>query len=228
MRGCNEPLDMLYFERLAGDQGFKRIAGVDEVGRGPLAGPVVAAAVILSDADLISELNDSKKLTDAKRHRLAARLRHRLPPGDWALGVVEADEIDDLNILRATHLAMRKALTRLSPEPDYVLVDGLPVDNLIFPSRAVVKGDGKSASIAAASILAKVYRDSLMRQWHQCFPEYDFASHKGYGTARHRQILNDLGPCLLHRFSFSPVSAPSSPAKDVQPQFEIMAATDET
>lgn len=199
---------MLTLERAAWAEGFLRIAGIDEVGRGPLAGPVVAAAVVLTDIENIVEfdkLTDSKLLSSSVREHLAAILRTCLPDGGWAVAAVDSQDIDRLNVLRASHLAMRRALSKLHPPPDYSLIDGLPVPDWRGACRTVVKGDRRSASIAAASILAKVYRDSQMIAYDRQYPGYGFAENKGYGTAAHLDALNKLGPCPLHRRSFSPV-----------------------
>ncbi len=200
--------DLWLFERLARADGHTLIAGLDEVGRGPLAGPVVAACVILpDDFDLIG-IGDSKALTERQRERAEARIRRdALAVG---VGVVDAATIDRINILQASREAMRRSLHDLSPNliPSFALLDGLPVPN--FPcsaQRAVVKGDSLSASIAAASIVAKVYRDAMMRSWDVDFPEYGFAGHKGYGSVKHLAALREHGPCVLHRRCFAPVAA---------------------
>ncbi len=198
--------DILAFERAAWERGCCRVAGVDEAGRGSLAGSVVAAAVVLNEDSCLLDLADSKLLPASTRQRLAEELKQALPSGAWAVVAVEAAEVDRLNILRATHLAMRQALSALRPTPDFALVDGLPVPGLLTASRAIVKGDRQSASIAAASILAKVHRDHLMQLCDQQFPGYDFATHKGYGTVGHLEALRRLGPCPLHRRSFAPVA----------------------
>ena len=196
--------DLLDFERLAAADGFRLIAGVDEAGRGPLAGPVVAAAVILPVWPCPLPVNDSKQLTEHQRDRLFEGLL-QLPGIQIGVGIVGAAEIDEINILRATHKAMRVALEQLRPIADYALVDGLPVKGLPIPHRAIVKGDGRSQSIAAASIIAKVSRDRLMEQAEAEWPGYGFARHKGYGTAAHLEALRSLGPTPLHRRSFAPV-----------------------
>lgn len=199
------PRDLLYHERLAWGQGHRRVAGVDEVGRGPLAGPVVAAAVVLPPEDVPEGLDDSKALSAAKRERLALELE-RLPGIEVALALRSAEDIDDLNILRCTHAAMREALGRLHPLPDFALVDGLPVAGLPVASKALVKGDSLSASIAAASIIAKVHRDRLMAEAARKYPGYDFEKHKGYCTRQHLARLQQLGPSPIHRKSFRPVA----------------------
>ena len=189
------------FETEARASGFLHVAGVDEAGRGPLAGPVVAGAAILPEhLEGLPGLNDSKQLTAAKREALFAALLERADV-HCSVGIASTEEIDRLNILRATHLAMARAVEGLSLRPDFCLVDGLPV-----PHRAIVKGDGRSLSIAAASVLAKVTRDRMMTEADAEFPQYGFAKHKGYGTKVHMEALRKHGPCPLHRRSFAPVS----------------------
>jgi ribonuclease HII len=181
------------------------IAGVDEVGRGPLAGPVVAAAVILDPARPIAGLADSKKLSPARRERLALDIRANALA--WALGRAEVAEIDRLNIFQASLLAMRRAVEALPMTPDRVLVDGKHCPPLACPCTAIVKGDATVPAISAASILAKVTRDAELRELHDRYPRYDFARHKGYPTAVHREALRRYGPCPEHRRSFAPVAA---------------------
>lgn len=200
-------------ELAAFDSGVFRIAGVDEAGRGPLAGPVVAAAVQFppeifrrkSDS-LLSGLTDSKCLSAKIRNRLWLEMRE-LPGIQIGVGICSVIEIDELNILRATHLAMRRALLELESLPELALVDGLPVQGLPCAHRAIVKGDKRCFSIAAASIVAKETRDTLMRELDLQYPAYGFARHKGYGTRHHLQALNLHGPCPIHRRSFAPVRA---------------------
>ncbi len=207
---------LLGHEREAWQAGASRVAGVDEAGRGPLAGPVVAAAVLFDRSWLEREadgalkgLDDSKKLSPARREFFFARLTS----AEWrpfvAYGVAEAsvEEIDRLNILRATHLAMARAVAAVAGGVDLALVDGLPVRGLPVPHNAIVKGDASSLSIAAASVLAKVSRDRRMLELDARHPGYGFAAHKGYGTAAHLQALAKLGPCPAHRRSFAPVQA---------------------
>jgi ribonuclease HII len=186
-------------------RGATRIAGVDEAGRGPLAGPVAAAAVILPPGFSCDGLDDSKKLTATRRESLYLRLttdtRIR-----WAVATADTAEIDRLNILRATHLAMRRAVEALNPPPDHCLIDGLPVPGFPLPHDAIVKGDGKSLSIAAASIIAKVTRDRMMAEIDHDFPQFGFARHQGYGTKEHLEALRIHGPCCHHRRSFQPVA----------------------
>ncbi|MGZ8256936.1 MAG: ribonuclease HII [Gallionella sp.] len=177
--------------------------GVDEAGRGPLAGPVSAAAVILNPARPIAGLADSKKLSEKKRDLLAPQIReHALA---WAVAYATVSEIDELNILQATLLAMRRAVLALSVTPEYVLVDGLFCPDTGIKSKAIVQGDSKVAAISAASILAKTARDELMLGLHEQYPQYGFAGHKGYGTAAHLAALQEYGACAIHRRSFKPV-----------------------
>jgi ribonuclease HII len=181
------------------------IAGVDEVGRGPLAGPVVAAAVILDPTRPIAGLADSKKLSPARREQLSVEIRAKA--WAWALGRAEVAEIDRLNILHASLLAMRRAVAALSIAPDQALVDGNRCPKLACPCEAIVKGDATVPVIGAASILAKVARDAELRELHDRYPQYDFARHKGYPTAAHLDALRRHGPCPEHRRSFAPVAA---------------------
>lgn len=195
----------LTFESALHARGLQHIAGVDEAGRGPLAGPVVAAAVILPRDFICPGLDDSKKISAAKRERLYDRLTG--DPGlVWAVATADREEIDRLNILRATHLAMRRAVEVLDPQPAHCLIDGLPVRGFPFPHDAIVKGDGLSLSIAAASIIAKVSRDRLMGEIDREFPQFGFAKHQGYGTKEHLEALRIHGPCCHHRRTFQPVA----------------------
>ena len=191
-------------ERACYAQGFSCVAGIDEAGRGPLAGPVVAAAVVLPREFSHKVLDDSKKLTSRRRDDLYVELIGHSEVR-WGAAIVSAEEIDRLNILRATHEAMRRAVTALKDAPDHVLIDGLPVHPFPIPQTALVGGDGLSFSIAAASVIAKVTRDRLMIEHDAAFPEYAFAQHKGYGTALHLARLKKHGPCAIHRRSFFPV-----------------------
>src|SRR2546423_4337175 len=194
------------FEDEARAQGFQFIAGVDEVGRGALAGPVVAAAVILdSEKPLPYCLDDSKRLTALQRERIADEILQTAIC--YAVGQVEADAIDRLNILGATRLAMMEALGQLTPSADFLLIDAIQLKESALPQKAIIGGDSVSASIAAASIIAKTYRDSLMRAFHEVYPQYGFARHVGYGTRAHWEALNEHGPCPLHRKSFRGVLA---------------------
>lgn len=193
------------FENRHKELGCRHIAGIDEAGRGPLAGPVIAAAVILPSGFKLSGLNDSKKLTAKKREVLFEEL---MTAEDVliSIGQVDAPEIDEINILKATHLAMKKAAEALPHIPDICLIDGLPVKGFPFPQESIVKGDAKSLSISAASIIAKVTRDRLMAEYAREFPQYGFERHSGYGTKAHLEALNTYGPCRIHRRSFAPVT----------------------
>jgi ribonuclease HII len=186
-------------------RGLTRVAGIDEAGRGPLAGPVVAAAVILPPDFFHAELDDSKQLSAPQRERLFSELTGRSEIV-WSVAAVEPDEIDRINILRATHEAMRRAVAALAAPPAHVLIDGLPVHPFPHPQTALVGGDALSFSIAAASVLAKVTRDRLMVELDARHPAYGFAQHKGYGTPQHLAKLRAHGPCPIHRRSFAPVA----------------------
>ncbi|WP_282170515.1 ribonuclease HII [Ruegeria atlantica] len=190
-------------EQAAVAQGYLRIAGVDEVGRGPLAGPVVAAAVILNPEDIPEGLNDSKKLTAKRRVAMDAAVRDR---AEFAIADASVAEIDEHNILRATHLAMERAVAALDPPPDYLLIDGNMIPRgLTIPAQAVVKGDAHSVSIAAASIIAKNWRDQLMVDLAQQHPGYGWEKNAGYPSKQHREALQKLGVTPHHRRSFKPV-----------------------
>jgi len=192
------------YDRARSDDGRLRLAGVDEAGRGCWAGPVVAAAVILPDGWCASELNDSKKLTARRREVLCGEIMSSAL--SWGACAVSAREIDRINILQATLLGMRRSLLKLHHDPDLVLVDGVQVPEYAGAIESVVKGDGTSACIAAASILAKVFRDRIMTVWDRHYPAYGFAGHKGYGAPRHRTSLRQEGPCGIHRLSYKPVA----------------------
>jgi ribonuclease HII len=192
----------LRFEKNAWASGAAMVAGVDEVGRGSLFGPVVAAAVILDPAYRIRGLRDSKLLPQERRELLAPRIREHAVA--WAIAAVDAARIDQINIYQASRVAMREAVTRLQPAADHLLIDALRLD-CDLPQRAIIHGDALSASIAAASILAKVERDRMMCEWDAVFPEYGLASHKGYSTPKHLAALQEYGPSPLHRQSFAPV-----------------------
>lgn len=181
----------------------KIIAGVDEVGRGPLAGPVVTAAVILDPNNPIEGLNDSKKLSQKKREALAVEIMAKALA--YSYGRAEFDEIDDINILQATLLAMQRAVAGLSIKPTLVLVDGNRTPDFSIPAKAIIKGDGKIAEISAASIIAKVLRDNEMCEMDRLYPGYGFSGHKGYPTKGHLSALNSLGVCPIHRLTFAPV-----------------------
>lgn len=206
-------IDRFEFERALWSQSVARVAGVDEAGRGPLAGPVVAAAAILpprwAEAGLPAELvglNDSKQLTEAQREKYFEFLT-ACAEIEFGIALVDAGVIDEINILQATHRAMNDALAKLNPLPPHALVDGRPVKTLRVPQTAIVKGDARSYSIAAASVLAKVTRDRLMLEFHVRWPEYGFAEHKGYGTAKHLAAITKHGACLIHRRTFAPLKA---------------------
>jgi len=194
---------MLEEENKLWDDCFSFVAGIDEVGRGPLAGPVVAAALIFTDRNKIPFVNDSKKLTHKKR----VELRNYLIAENsvkFSISVVENTIIDSINILQATHRAMRECITQLSIA-EFALIDGLPVPNFPIKSKAIVKGDSKSASIAAASIIAKVYRDEIMDKYAEEYPKYGFEKHKGYGTAFHIRAIKEHGILPIHRKTFEPI-----------------------
>lgn len=188
-------------ELVAKADGYQIVCGVDEAGRGPLAGPVCAAAVILDDDTIIDGINDSKKLSEKKREALYSVITEKAIAYSVAFATVE--EIEQYNILNATYLAMNRAIDNLKIKPDFALIDGNRVPNGIsVPCNTVVKGDAKSASISAASILAKVTRDRLLLEYDKKYPEYDFAKHKGYGTAEHISAIKKYGICEVHRPSF--------------------------
>ena len=191
---------MLEFERKLWDAGKYYVAGVDEVGRGPLAGPVVTAAVILPHDFSLLGVNDSKKLSPKQRDYLFDQIKEAAVA--WSLGRREPERIDEINILEATKEAMIDAINGLDIKPDHVLIDAVTLKNLQYPQTAIIKGDAKSASIAAASILAKVTRDRMMVEYDKIYPEYGFAKHKGYGTAAHIEALGKYGPTPIHRMSF--------------------------
>jgi ribonuclease HII len=191
------------FEEKARRQGFQVIAGLDEAGRGPLAGPVVAAAVVLPRIRTLKGIADSKTLKAEQREKALSLIRKRAL--GIGIGIVEAEEIDRLNILQASLKAMELALQDLSLSPDCLLIDGLHTLGFLLNQQAIPKGDGRCLSIAAASIVAKVTRDRLMVAYHEKYPEYNFARHKGYGTREHLQAIRDHGCCPLHRQSFRPL-----------------------
>jgi ribonuclease HII len=206
-----DQIDRFEFERVLWQKNFTRVAGVDEAGRGPLAGPVVAAAAILPPRwaktglpDELQGLNDSKQLTKMQREKFFAFITN-CDEIEFGIAEVDAVQIDEVNILRATHDAMNAALMKLNAPPQHALVDGRPVKTLCVPQTAIVKGDTRSYSIAAASVLAKVTRDRLMLEFHRQFPDYGFAEHKGYGTAQHLAAIEKFGACPIHRKSFAPL-----------------------
>jgi len=183
-------------------RGYRFIAGVDEVGRGSLFGAVVAGAVILSPDVAIRGLNDSKQLEPDRREVLAERIRERAVA--WAVAAVDAATIDRINIYQASRLAMKMAISQLNPDPDFLLVDAVPLE-LPIPQQPIIQGDERCHAIAAASIVAKVYRDQMMREWDKFYPEYGLANHKGYQTPEHMKAIRSYGPTPLHRLSFEPV-----------------------
>lgn len=182
-------------------KGFNKICGIDEAGRGPLAGPVVVAAVVMPQDSFIEGVNDSKKVSEKKREKLYDEITSTAI--SWGVGIIDQKEIDDINILNATKKGLTQALMELSEKPDIILVDALTgIDTLGIPYQSIIKGDAKSYSIAAASIIAKVTRDRIMRQWDEIYPEYGFEKHKGYGTKAHIEVIKDNGICPIHRRSF--------------------------
>ena len=193
-------IDMWEIENELRHQGFQLICGVDEAGRGPLAGPVCAAAVILPPNVEIPGLNDSKKLSDKKRRELFPVIKETALA--YAIVMVDEKIIDEINILQATFRAMEQAVTQLNATPDYILVDGNKLPDLTVPAKAVVRGDSLSASIAAASVLAKVSRDDFMMEQAKIYPAYGFDIHKGYGTKAHTAAILEHGPCPIHRTTF--------------------------
>ncbi|MBI3934288.1 MAG: ribonuclease HII [Acidobacteria bacterium] len=195
-----------WFERQGRRAGYGLIAGVDEVGRGALFGPVLAAAVILDTSARIRGIQDSKRLPAREREHLSEKIRRRAIA--WSITSVDAGEIDRINIYQASRLAMRLAVLELSPPPELVLVDALRLD-IPQPQVPIIRGDSLSISIAAASIIAKVERDRLMSEWDRIYPHYQLARNKGYATAAHRAMLRELGPTPLHRYSYAPVAEAS-------------------
>lgn len=193
-------IDWLKYEADARKQGYTSICGVDEAGRGPLAGPVCAAAVILLENKIIEGVNDSKMLSEKKREQLFEKIKEEAAAYSIAFSTVE--EIEELNILNATMLAMKRAVEGLNIPADYAMIDGNKTPDLAIPCESIVKGDANSASIAAASILAKVSRDRLCYEYAKKYPEYMFDKHKGYGTKLHIEMLKKYGPCEIHRMSF--------------------------
>lgn len=192
--------DWLIYENEARKNGYKVICGVDEAGRGPLAGPVFAAAVVLPEDMMIDGINDSKKLSEKKRELLYDKIKNCAI--DYKVSFATEKEIDEFNILNATFLAMQRAIEGLKIKPDFALIDGNRKPQLSIDSKDIIKGDSLSMSIAAASILAKVERDRLMRQLNDLYPEYEFEKHKGYGTKLHIDLIRKHGPCPIHRRSF--------------------------
>lgn len=212
------------YEKLAAAAGAKLIAGVDEVGRGALFGPVVAAAVILDPGYRIKGLRDSKLLPPERREVLAKRIREHAVA--WSIAAVDVARIDQLNIYWASNLAMKKAVHGLNCPPDHLLIDAMKLD-LACAQTAIIHGDALSASIAAASIIAKVYRDALVCEWAPVFPEYDLANNKGYSAPKHIKALREIGPSPLHRQSFAPVWMAAAPQEVLEFMLEETALVDE-
>lgn len=182
-------------------KGFSTICGIDEAGRGPLAGPVVVASVIMPADSMIEGVNDSKKVSEKKREKLYDQILEEAI--SYGVGIIGQDEIDEINILNATKKGLTMSLQELTVKPDLIIVDALThIDTMGIPYESIIKGDAKCYSIAAASIIAKVTRDRIMREWDNVYPQYGFASHKGYGTAKHILAIKEYGPCPLHRKSF--------------------------
>ena len=193
-------MDWLKYENEALSKGYNNICGVDEAGRGPLAGPVCAAAVILHKGEIIEGVNYSKKLTEKKREALYDVIKEKAVA--YSIAFASVEEIEEMNILNATMLAMKRAVEGLEVSADYTMIDGNKIPDLNIPAECVVKGDANSMSIAAASILAKVTRDRLCAEYETEYPQYGFAKHKGYGTKLHREMILKYGPCKIHRMSF--------------------------
>ena len=197
---------MSSYENALKEKGFKIIAGVDEAGRGPLAGPVVAAACIFLSDLFLPNLNDSKKVTPKKREELYHYLVNSKEIV-FSVGIVDSKTIDEINILQATFKAMQRAVWSLSKKPEYLLIDGNQLPSFPVPAKGIIKGDSLSISIAAASIIAKQTRDNIMAGYHNKWPEYNFLGHKGYGTKKHLEALQKHGPSEIHRKSFAPVKS---------------------
>lgn len=198
--------DLLVYEQEARLKGYRHVAGIDEAGRGPLAGPVVAAACLIPEGLLVPGVDDSKKLTPAKRLALFERLTATTGI-HYGVGVISHQEIDKINIYQATIQAMLQAVANLSVRPDFLLVDGMPLKHPDIPSQKIIKGDAKSLSIGAASIIAKETRDRLMIDYHLQWPQYGFDKHKGYGTPFHLAAIEKYGPCPIHRLTFAPCTS---------------------
>ena len=209
--------ELLAFEQIKWNEGFSFVAGVDEAGRGCMAGPVVAGAVIFTDPDKIPDgIHDSKQMTHEARMAIREKLLAE-PSVLWAVAEVQADEIDRINILQATWKAMRLAVAQLK-QTQFILVDGNPVKGFELPSQSIVKGDAKSLSIGAASILAKTHRDLLMEKYAEQYPQYGFELHKGYCTAQHIEAVKQYGPCPIHRLTYAPIREILNPPDKIQPE----------
>lgn len=194
-------IKMTEYEQMCYEQGYSLVAGVDEVGRGPLAGPVVAAAVILGEGVLIPGVNDSKKLSEQKREYLYEEIKSKALC--WSIGIVDEKVIDEINILNATYLAMKQALYGLSTKPQYILLDAVTLKDVDIPQKGIIKGDSLSLSIAAASIIAKVERDRIVSGYDEIYPHFSFSKHKGYGTREHIECIKKYGLLPIHRRSFT-------------------------
>jgi ribonuclease HII len=197
-------MDLLEYETKGIAKGYENIAGIDEAGRGPLAGPVVAAAVLFTTRVDIAGLDDSKKLSPKKREELFPKIQ--ASASAYGIAIVNREVIDEINILQASRLAMKQAVEQLQPIPDLLLIDGSQKIDSALDQWAIVKGDSKSLSIAAASVLAKVTRDRIMEDYHKLYPQYEFNRHKGYGTKLHRELIEEHGPSPIHRSTFKGVS----------------------
>ena len=195
-------LNMLkQYENDLRNKGYKYICGIDEAGRGPLAGPVVVASVIMPENSMIEGVNDSKKVSEKKREKLYDLILEEAI--SYGVGIIGQDEIDEINILNATKKGLTTSLKELTQKPDLIIVDALThIDTLGIPYESIIKGDAKCYSISAASIIAKVTRDRIMREWDKIYPQYGFAQHKGYGTSAHINAIKEYGPCILHRKTF--------------------------
>ena len=202
LKGSSDP-EPFYFEKMAAKWGYRNIAGIDEAGRGPLAGPVVAAAVVLPEGVNLEGITDSKKMTEVARNRA---FNHLVKSGVWmGIGVASHEEIDQVNILNATLQAMKRAVASLPVEAGFLLVDGINPVPLNIPQKCIKKGDRLCQSISAASVIAKVYRDRIMYSYHERYPVYGFDKNKGYGTREHMGAIRRLGPCPVHRLTFKGV-----------------------
>ena len=199
-------MDLTFFENKAQQDGFHFIVGIDEAGRGPLAGPVVAASCLFSENIIIEGINDSKKIPPKKRRVLFEKLINN-EKIYYGVGIIERETIDEINIYQATIQAMLLAVNNIPVKPDYLLVDGMPLKYPGIISEKIIKGDAKSISIAAASIIAKETRDDIMKEYHKIWPEYGFDKHKGYGTKQHISAIEKYGPCQIHRYSFEPIKS---------------------
>lgn len=205
MKECQRVANLYTFENECRANGYKLIAGVDEVGRGPLAGPVVVASVILPENFFIEKINDSKKLSEATREKIYDIIMENAIAVNRA--IIDEKTIDRVNIYQAAMNGMYEAIYGLNPKPDAVLIDAMPLESLDIYHQSIIKGDAKSASIAAASIVAKVERDGMMNEFDKIYPQYGFAKNKGYGTSEHLEALRKYGPCEIHRKSFEPIKS---------------------